>query len=175
MIRLSFYCSMEDLTREMDYVHLLSNTVLKPSRPSSDVLVPLTIFNLAMADLHIGVLRAFHPTMSSNAAMKDGRSNAINHFPHLAGPLLFGPQLGPCIRWNGAGVWPVETRLSTPLSDWLSSFALSSLPEAGCLAPETAGSEELIHIHVNRFACGGMANGVAGHHRVADGPSMRIF
>lgn len=67
------------------------------------------------------------PPMPSNIAMKDGLANALNHFPHLAGRFCSDAQLRPCIHLNGAGVPLVETRLSIRLSDWLSSFALSSL------------------------------------------------
>lgn len=153
----------------MSSLLLLSNTVLKPSRPASNVLVTLTTFDLAAMD-------SYQPPMPSNSVMKDGLANALNHFPHLAGRFCSNTQLEPCILLNGAGVRLVETRLMTHLSDWLKhSFNLSSSPEACCLAPETAGTEELLHIQLNRFACGGMVIGVAAHHRVADGPAMSLF
>lgn len=63
----------------------------------------------------------------------------------------------------------IETRVGMTLTDCL-PFKLSN--ELTKLHPPYEGVDELLPVQLNRYSCGGLVIGIAGHHCVGDGQSM---
>ncbi|XP_010251819.1 PREDICTED: agmatine coumaroyltransferase-2-like [Nelumbo nucifera] len=157
-------------------IELINDTILKASpsseHPTSNALVPLSIFDKAAFDLHVPILYAFRAPVPSNEAMREGLSKALAHYPHLAGRFTTDDQGRTCIILNNAGVRIIETYVPITLAEQL-PFTPDS--EVGNLLPPLEGVEELLQVQLNRYACGGLVLGLSSHHRVADGQSMSYF
>ncbi|MCL7046071.1 hypothetical protein MKW94_006181 [Papaver nudicaule] len=165
----------------------ISNTILKPYSSSSSLssvdeqpfnishgVIPLTVFDKATHDCHISVFFAFRPPMPSNEVLKDGLSKVLVYYPHLAGRFITDDQGRTCIDLNNAGVRVIETDILSTIAEQL-PFDASKDNSHLIPRPGKGADELLLHIQLNRYACGGLVLGFSYHHRVADGEAMCLF
>lgn len=156
-------------------MEIIRNRILKPLHAKANPCkaIPLTIFDKAAFNLHVTVLCAFLPPMPTNDALIQGLTEALAHFPHLAGRLSDTGVVGhPTILLNGAGIRLVEANVSSTLAE---ALPLKPSEEMSLLHPPIEGVEELLQIQLNRYTCGGVVIGQTAHHRVCDGQSMSSF
>ncbi|KAI3947598.1 hypothetical protein MKW92_027180 [Papaver armeniacum] len=136
--------------------------------PSYEI-IPLTIFDKASHDGHIGVYLLFKPPMPSNEVLKEALSKVLVHYPHLSGRFITDNLGRKCIILNNAGVRIIETCIPTTVAEQL---LFDTSKDSSHLCPSVEGVEELCQVQLNRYACGGLVLGFTSHHRVADGHSI---
>ncbi|XP_058108933.1 putrescine hydroxycinnamoyltransferase 3-like [Magnolia sinica] len=157
-------------------VHVVSSTVIPQGLPPTEnTKIPLTVFDMLAADMHIAVLHAYMQPMPTNTALKDGLKKAVGLFPTLAGQLVENDDhCRPYISLgdNGGGVLVVETNVGSELLDIL---PLKPSPELERFHPPIDETQHLLQIQLNRFLCGGLVIGLTAQHRVADGKAMSSF
>ncbi|MCL7039799.1 hypothetical protein MKW94_022610 [Papaver nudicaule] len=157
---------------------LINNTILKADYsscssvnniPAEDVIIPLTIFDKAVFDLHVAVLYLFKPPMPSNEVLKEALTKLLAYYPHLAGRFITDDLGRTCIIHNNAGVTITETYIPATLAEQL---PFNPSRDVSHLLPPVEEVEEFFQIQLNLYACGGLVIGETSHHRVADGQSM---
>ncbi|KAI3939323.1 hypothetical protein MKW98_022191 [Papaver atlanticum] len=131
------------------------------SIPTDDAVIPLTVFDKAVFDLHVAVLYAFKPPMPSNEVLKDALSKVLVYYPHLAGRFITDDLGQTCIILNNAGVRITETYIPSTLAERL---PFNPSKDVSHLLPP-----------LNLYACGGLVVGETSHHHVSDCQSMSSF
>ncbi|XP_068641090.1 tryptamine hydroxycinnamoyltransferase 1-like [Aristolochia californica] len=137
--------------------------------------IALTVFDRLASDMHIGVVYSFNPPMATNAALIDGLTRTLVHFPTLAGHLGEDEDGRPSVILGDhteGGVLVVEAMAASNLEDHLPLTPSRNLKN---LYPPLEDAVHLLQVQINRFACGGLILGITAHHRIADGQSMSYF
>ncbi|CAO2149672.1 unnamed protein product [Urochloa humidicola] len=159
-------------------IKVQSSTTVKPAIVAGGVLptvanaVPLTVFDKATYNKHIGVINLFHPPTPPNAILKAGLSRALAEFREWAGRLDVDGAGNRVIRLNDAGARFVEATADVALG---SIMPLDPTLALRSLHPDADGAEELLLVQVTRFACGSLAVSHSMHHVVADGTAYCNF
>ncbi|RWW67357.1 hypothetical protein BHE74_00025203 [Ensete ventricosum] len=157
-------------------VRVESSKLVKPSYegkpPSTDLCVPLSVFDKINYKVHGAVIYAFGPPTPPNTDIEKGLVTALSEHREWAGRLHEDARGETVILLNDAGA-----RLIEASSDAVLDRAVIHEPSTALLPlhPWVKGVEELLQVQLTRFACGTLVVGFTSHHWVADGHSMSKF
>ncbi|CAN6439329.1 unnamed protein product [Victoria cruziana] len=140
------------------------------SSPPTDVFMPLSPFDAATFDAHVGFIYVYKPPNPPNKLIELGLRRVLAEYREWAGRLVRDRRANRCILLNDAGVRFVEASADHPLGriDQPSPLYLE-------LHPPLEGVEELAQVQLTRFSCGSLVLGLTTHHVVADGFSISNF
>ncbi|CAN6439323.1 unnamed protein product [Victoria cruziana] len=156
-------------------VRIQSSSLLKPSyrtsvRSTTDVLIPLSPFDLVSFDTHFATLYAYGPPNPPNTVIEQGLRRALAGYREFAGRFVSDEAGRRCILLNDEGVRFIEAT-----SDHHLALLDKPAPDYLDLHPPITGIEELAQVQLTRFACGSLVIGLTTHHMVADGFSASHF
>ncbi|THU68336.1 hypothetical protein C4D60_Mb08t02850 [Musa balbisiana] len=157
-------------------VRVESSKLVKPSYegepPSTDLCIPLSVFDKINYKVHGAVIYAFRPPTPPNTDIEKGLVTALSEHREWAGRLHEDARGEPVILLNDAGARFIEAS-----SDDVLDRAVIHEPSTALLPlhPWVKGVEELLQVQLTRFACGTLVVGFTSHHWVADGHSMSKF
>ncbi|XP_019181696.1 PREDICTED: agmatine coumaroyltransferase-2-like [Ipomoea nil] len=157
-------------------IKIESTRIVKPlyegNPPITTSHVPLSVFDKASFDTHIGIIYAYRPPTPSNSTIELGLKKALAVYREWAGRLGKDEKGNSVILLNDKGVKFVEASGDTTLDKVMPFKPSASLLN---LHPSLMGVAELIQVQLTRFKCGSLVVGFTSQHLVADGHSTSNF
>lgn len=141
---------------------------------STDVVVPLSVFDNVSYDEYVPCVFAFPPPALPNDVLEAALATALAEHRVWAGRLGVDAAGGRAIILNDAGARYVEATADAELDRSILD-ELTTGAHLTSLYPSCRGAEELLLAQVTRFRCGSIIVGVSTHHKVGDGYAACMF